>query len=233
MTSGQSCCKHPTMVTTGMALVNKHKASVPITPRERMVRGLYDRIDEATGRELGRLRREEGIVASCERGCCSCCGQHIQMNPTEAHALGQYIRRTFSVQQISDLKRRTQQWLAWDGARRQGDPPAVQDGGLELSGDEPCCPLLVDRTCSSYPVRPVICRTHYVSSDPSACRPSHDHRPVEQTPVVLTSILHATQPSSQLFRAEIEAAGLDFSRSIMLLPHWLAVEMGWEPDPEF
>jgi hypothetical protein len=29
-------------------------------------------------------------------------------------------------------------------------------------------------------------------------------------------------------RAGIENAGLDFSRSIMLLPHWLALEMGWE-----
>jgi Fe-S-cluster containining protein len=193
-----------------------------------MVQEVYGRIDAMAGRELGRLRLEEGIVSSCRRGCCSCCGQHIQTNLAEAHTLGRYIKRTFSVQQISDLKRRTQRWLAWDGVRRQGDPSAEHAVGPELFGDEPCCPLLVDRACSAYPVRPVICRTHYVSSDPSDCRASHDHRPVEHPPVVLTSILLATQPLSLLFRAEIEAAGLDFSRSIMLLPHWLAIEMGWE-----
>jgi hypothetical protein len=91
----------------------------------------------------------------------------------------------------------------------------------------------VDRACSAYPVRPVICRTHYVSSDPADCRPSHDPRPVEHAPVVLASILDATQPLAQLLRAEIKPAGGDFSRSIMLLPHWLAVEMGWEfPEEE-
>jgi hypothetical protein len=45
---------------------------------------------------------------------------------------------------------------------------------------------------------------------------------------VLTSILEAAQPLSQPLRTDIEAAGLEFSRSIMLLPHWLAIEMGWD-----
>jgi len=29
-------------------------------------------------------------------------------------------------------------------------------------------------------------------------------------------------------KEHIENAGLDFSRSIMLLPQWLAIEMAWE-----
>lgn len=207
-------------------------ARVPVTPRERLVQQVYDRVDDATGRELDRLGREEGIVASCKRGCCSCCGQHIQTNLAEAHALVQYIKRTFSAQQISDLKRRTQQWLAWEGARRKEDLPAERSGRASFSGYEACCPLLVERTCSAYPVRPVICRTHYVRSDPRACRPSHDDRPVDQAPVVIGSLLDVTQPFSTLLRSDIEAAGLDFSRTILLLPHWLALEMGWDPDAE-
>jgi len=216
-----------------MSSRQKYKALISVTPQEQLVREVYGRIDAATDRELGRLHREEGVVSSCKRGCANCCGQHIQTNPAEAHALGQYIKRTFSGRQIGGLQRRTRQWFAWDSGRRKEDPPADRSSGPELFGYEPCCPLLVDRACSAYPVRPVICRTHYVSSDPAACRPSHDHRPVEHAPVALTSILHATQPLSQLLRAEIEAAGLDFSRSIMLLPHWLAVEMGWEFGMDF
>jgi hypothetical protein len=51
--------------------------------------------------------------------------------------------------------------------------------------------------------------------------------------VVLTTVLNATQALAQLLRAESTSAGDDFSRSIMLLPHWLAVEMGWEfPEEE-
>jgi hypothetical protein len=49
---------------------------------------------------------------------------------------------------------------------------------------------------------------------------------------VIASVLHATQPLSLPVRAAIEAQGLDFSRSILLLPHWLAIEMGWEFDAE-
>lgn len=206
-----------------MASIHRDKNAVSITPRERLAREVYGRVDDAVDRELGRLRRDEGIVASCKRGCCSCCGQHIQTNPAEAHALGQYIRRTFSAQQIGGLRRRMRQWHAWDGARRKGEPTAERPGGWD-----PRCPLLVQRACSAYPARPIICRTHYVSSDPAACRPSHDDRPVDQAPVVLTPILHAVQPLSQPLRAAIEADGLEFSRSIMLLPHWLAIEMGWD-----
>jgi len=216
-----------------MASIQRYRVSVPITPRERWVQDVYDRVDAATDRELSRLRREEGVVSKCKRGCCSCCGQHIQTNAAEAHALGQFIKRTFSVQQIDSLQHRTRQWLAWDGGRREADDPAGGSGGPELLGYEPSCPLLVDRACSAYAVRPVICRTHYVSSDPADCRPSHDLQPVEHAPVVLASILNATQPLAQLLRADIKSAGGDFSRSIMLLPHWLAVEMGWEfPEEE-
>jgi len=212
----------------GMQADHRPKTCASVTARERLVQEVYDRVDDATGRELVRLRREEGIVPNCRWGCSSCCGQHIQMNLAEAHVLGQYIRRTFSAQQVRDLKLRTQQWHAWDGARRKGNPPADRSAGADLSGYEPCCPLLVDRACSAYPVRPIICRTHFVSADSSACRPAHEQRSIEPPPIVLTSILIATQPFAKPLRTHIEAAGFDFSRSIMLLPHWLALEMGWD-----
>ena len=208
--------------------VEARGGDIPVTPQEALVIGVYASVDEAASRELVQLRCEEGVVPSCTRGCCSCCGQHIQTNVAEAHALGQFIKRRFSVRQTSDLRRRTQQWLAWEIARRGRPASAAPARGSDFSGYDPCCPLLVDRACSAYPVRPVICRTHFVSSDPAACRPSHDQRPVATAPVVLTSILRASGPFSKPLRADIENAGLDFSRSIMLLPHWLALEMGWD-----
>jgi Fe-S-cluster containining protein len=219
------------MAETGMHMIHEYQAA-PLTPQERLVREVYDRVDNAISRELARLLREEGIAPSCQRGCCSCCGQHIQTNSAEAHALGRYIRRSFSARQISSLQQRTQQWHAWQSSRRKGEASFDPAVSLQLSGYEPFCPLLVDRVCSVYPVRPVICRTHFVSSTPSACRAAHDDRPVDREPVVIASILQATQPFTKLFRADIEAAGRDFSRSILLLPHWLAIEMGWELDTD-
>lgn len=225
--------RRPVAANTGMAPTQPYNPGVPVTPRERVVRDVYDRVDEAVGRELVRLHRDEGIVASCQRGCCTCCGQHIQMNLAEAHALGQYIRRAFSLQQIRDLQQRTQQWHAREDARRKGHLPADRINSGALSDEEPSCPLLVERACSAYPVRPIICRTHFVSSNPSACRPAHPIGPSsEPAPVVLTPVLHAAQPFARLLRVDIEAAGMDFSRSVMLLPHWLEIEMSWQFDTE-
>ena len=150
----------------------KYRAKVPLTPRERLALEVYDRVDDAVRRELARLRREEGIVASCHRGCSRCCGQHIQMNPSEAHAMGQYIKRTFSGRQIRDLERRTEQWQAREDAQRKRHSSSAGSCGAGPSDDGLSCPLLVGRACSAYPVRPVICRTHFVSSDPSACLPA-------------------------------------------------------------
>jgi hypothetical protein len=219
----------PSILTRKADAVRPHsKFGTPLTALEWRVQEVYARIDSAVERELARLRRDEGVAPTCRRGCCSCCGQHIQTSPPEAHALGQYIQRTFSAQQIAGLRRRTRQWLAWHDARRHAGIWPEPAAGLQAAGHEPFCPLLVDCACSAYPVRPVICRTHYVSSVASACCPAHGDRPVDPPPAVLTSILEAAQPLSQPLRTDIEAAGLEFSRSIMLLPHWLAIEMGWD-----
>jgi hypothetical protein len=86
----------------------------------------------------------------------------------------------------------------------------------------------VNGACSVYPVRPVVCRTHFVSSHPLSCCAANDQESTEDAPVVLTSVVTAASPFSMAIRDHIENAGLDFSRSIMLLPHWLAIEMGWD-----
>ena len=210
----------------------KYRAKVPLTPRERLALEVYDRVDDAVRRELARLRREEGIVASCHRGCSRCCGQHIQMNPSEAHAMGQYIKRTFSGRQIRDLERRTEQWHAREDAQRKRHSSSAGSCGAGPSDDGLSCPLLVGRACSAYPVRPVICRTHFVSSDPSACLPACVEPSGGPAPVVLASIPPTARPFVQRLRTDIEAAGVDFSRSILLLPHWLAIEMDWPFDTD-
>jgi len=161
-------------------------------------------------------------------GCCHCCRHHIIMNIAEAHNLAQYVKRELSVDQINDLRMRTQQWHEWDNSRPGRYPSTKIDEQTDLSNYDPCCPLLVDGACSAYPVRPVVCRTHFVRSHPQSCRAANDPESTEDAPVVLTSIVTAASPYSMAIRDHIENAGLDFSRSIMLLPHWLAIEMGWD-----
>jgi Fe-S-cluster containining protein len=197
------------------------------TALELFVTGVYSAVDAAAGRELVRLRQSEGILPSCKPGCCNCCcGQHIQTNIAEAHVLGQFIKRNFSPRQIVDLKQRTIAWQAREAFRR-GRPGPAGMAPTEASESAACCPLLVDRMCSAYPARPIICRTHFVSSDPSACRPPEEIDPNGPAPQVFSSVIAAGAALSLPLRAHIEKTGRDYSRTIKLLPHWLAIEMGW------
>jgi hypothetical protein len=203
-------------------------ADIPISPQEKFVNGVYSSVDEATARGLDRLRSEDGIVPTCKLGCCHCCRFHILTNIAEAHTLAQYVKREFSTAQTNDLRMRTQQWHEWDNSRPGRYPSANIDDWTDLSNYDHCCPLLVNGACSAYPVRPVVCRTHFVSSHPLSCSAANDPESTEDAPVVLTSVVTAASRFSMAIRDHIENAGLNFSRSIMLLPHWLAIEMGWD-----
>jgi hypothetical protein len=46
--------------------------------------------------------------------------------------------------------------------------------------------------------------------------------------VVLKSIVEAVSPLSRVVQDHVEDAGFHFSRSNMLLPQGLAIEMGWD-----
>jgi len=201
---------------------------IAITPQENFVNGVYLAVDEAIACGLDRLRSEDGIIPTCKLGCSHCCRYHILTNIAEAHILAQYIKRELSVEQINDLRMRTQQWHEWDNSRPGRYPTANINEQTDLSTYDHCCPLLVNGACIAYPVRPVVCRTHFVCSHPLFCLAASDPESTEDAPVVLTSIVTATSPFSMAIRDHIENAGLDFSRSLMLLPHWLAIEMGWD-----
>jgi Fe-S-cluster containining protein len=200
---------------------------IPDTPREKFVIGVYAAVDEATASELNRLQIDSGIISSCKLGCAHCCRHHILTNVAEAHTLKQYIQRELSADQINDLRMRTQQWHEWENSRLGRYPASDSKEKPDLSRYEHCCPLMVNGACSAYPVRPIVCRTHLVSSHPRFCLATNDPEPTGGAPVVLTSVLTAIRPFSKAMRDHVEKGGVDFSRSIMLLPDWLSIEMGW------
>lgn len=201
-------------------------AGPSVTRQEIFVNRVYSAVDRAAEDELDRLRGENGIIPPCKMGCSHCCRHHILMTIAEAYALAQYITRQFSRKQRSELRKRTQKWHTWNNYHLG----RYQSGTLDrqsITGSIHFCPLLVDGACSAYPVRPVVCRTHFVSSHPRNCRPVNDPASTADGPVVLTSVAAAARPAARYIKDHIENAGLDFSRSQMLLPQWLAIEMGW------
>lgn len=204
------------------------KFGVDALSQESFVNDIYLAVDKATAGELDRLRDDEGIIPTCRLGCSYCCRFHIPINMAEAHALAQYIKREWSPEQISALRRRTRRWHEWEHSLPGRVPSAPLDPPAELADYEHCCPLLVDGACSAYAVRPVVCRTHFVRTNPLSCRAANDPASVAEAPVSLLSVVAASRPFAGAIKDRIEEAGLDFSRSIMLLPHWLAREMDWD-----
>lgn len=203
-------------------------ADIPMALQENFVIGVYALLDEAIACELDRLRCEESIVPSCKAGCCHCCRYHILASIAEARALAQYVRREFSAVEINDLRLRTQQWHEWDNAKPGRHPFSSLDEQEDHSSYDYSCPLAVNGVCGAYPVRPVVCRTHLVCSSPLSCRAANDPQSEEDAPEMLRSVVTAASPFFMAIKAQIENAGLDFSRSRMLLPQWLALEMGWD-----
>jgi Fe-S-cluster containining protein len=203
-------------------------ADIPVTPEENFVNGVYSSVDRATACGLDRLRSDDGIIPTCKLGCCHCCRFHILTNIAEAHALAQYVKRELSVDRINELRIRTQRWHEWDNSRPGRFPSAGTDNQTDLTHYDQYCPLLVNGACSVYPVRPVVCRAHFVCSNPLCCLATNDPESSEDAPMVLTSVVTATNQFSMSIRDHIEKGGLDFSRSTVLLPHGLAIEMGWD-----
>lgn len=203
-------------------------ADIPITPQEKFANCVYSSLDEAIACGLDQLRSGDAIIPTCTCGCSHCCRNHIVTNVVEAHALAQYIKREFSIGQIRSLRIRTKQWHEWNDYRPGSYPSANIREHTDYSSYDHCCPLLVNGTCSAYPVRPVVCRIHYICSHPRFCREANDPESTTPPPVVITSIIKGTNQFLVTIRDYIESAGWNFSRSIMLLPHWLAIQMGWD-----
>jgi hypothetical protein len=201
---------------------------LPMTPEENFVMAVYSSVDEAVARTLHRLHSETGIVPSCKLGCCHCCRYRIVMNIAEVRTLAQYVKREFTSEQREALRRRAQQWHEWDACLRSGCPSADMAGRADPSDYDPCCPLLINGACGAYGVRPIVCRAHFVSSLPLSCDAANDQESQEEPPQVIEDLVRVTHPFSMAMKAYIEEAGWDYSRSMTLLPHGLAAEMGWD-----
>ena len=87
------------------------------------------------------------------------------------------------------------------------------------------------RRCSVYPARPLICRAHFVLTNPAWCRPALEANAREGTPQVLGSVLAVAAPFKRSLAEhvdrELAAAALPREESITLLAQGLAEEMGW------
>jgi Fe-S-cluster containining protein len=87
---------------------------------------------------------------ACREECDACCYNRVELTPPEALIIGHHIAGNFAPAEIEAVLAH----LARNLARTHGKSPIAVAG---MRGELPC-PLLRDRRCSVYPVRPLVCR---------------------------------------------------------------------------
>jgi Fe-S-cluster containining protein len=207
------------------------RARALVRERIGVVRSAMDACDEAIAGELATLAAR-GVAPTCSKGCAHCCRQEILIARAEAETIVEWVQASWSPEQIEALKDQLRAWLVWYRGEFKRRVDSGEDRRVVVYEHGPLCVALQDGACSIYPVRPMSCRIHYVSSSPDACRPSHDPLcAVDEKVAVLPSIQRVSQPAILRVRAVIERQGADFLATVHLLPEWLAHLLRVEDQP--
>jgi Fe-S-cluster containining protein len=98
---------------------------------------------------------------ACREGCDWCCHLPVGAAAPEVLRIAEYLRRTLSPEELQATRQRA---AALDDHKRRISLGERANAPLP-------CPLLVNRRCSAYPVRPLTCRG-FNSSDARRCERS-------------------------------------------------------------
>jgi Fe-S-cluster containining protein len=139
-----------------------------------VLQSLDDSVIARTATQLS----ETGQTISCKAGCGACCRHMVSLSLFEAEALCAWIR-TLPESRQQELARRFHDAflkladagiidrMAKKGWLTEGDAAARLI--LDYLYQRIPCPFLEDERCSIYPIRPLICREHLVTSAPQHC----------------------------------------------------------------
>jgi Fe-S-cluster containining protein len=122
--------------------------------------------DEALTAAIAREPRRE--PTACAEGCDWCCYQRVGVAVPELIRMLDYLRATLSPADLDATRARIDETLEQRRAGRRKAPVP--------------CPLLVNRRCSVYAVRPLTCRG-FNSSDAALCEASVSTNPKAVVPV--------------------------------------------------
>jgi Fe-S-cluster containining protein len=209
-------------------LTDKLAAQQHVTQRRALALKVFQEVDELVEREVVKSAAS-GRQPACSKGCAYCCRQEVYVPRAEAEAVVEWLESS-APHLIADLKIRIKAWLDWYRAQYPKLAATGMARGNVFYTHGPQCPALIDDACSIYPVRPMFCRTYYVTSPVDACRPLGDPaRP--DVPIESMRLFVKATPIGTKLRALIESQGSDFKGTVHLLVEWLAHLLDVEHQP--
>lgn len=113
----------------------------------------------------------EGIPVDCHKGCGFCCSQAILASNHEIMVIWQYMSEHLDADTVFKIRSHT--LIKHEKTRGMS--------AMEFLHYIHPCPLLLDGSCTIYPVRPMACRC-YLSSNLQSCIEQHD-KPEDRTAV--------------------------------------------------
>jgi len=96
---------------------------------------------------------------SCKAGCSACCHQKVDLGAYEGALIKAYLKEQRLVVDANRLRTQLE--------ALKGGPGSYEKLPFD---DRRCVFLSAEQTCSIYSVRPLMCRRHFVQSDPALCR---------------------------------------------------------------
>ncbi len=137
-------------------------ALVSVEELLRNVRKTYHEADRQLAEGIAKGRHK----VSCKRGCGACCYQYVSISFIEALLIGEFVVRLWTKERVDkaleDLDAHTH-LMHHDTERYFFDRkpcPFFVHGEGKWAGE-----------CGIYNVRPLVCRTQFVVSDPALCAP--------------------------------------------------------------
>jgi Fe-S-cluster containining protein len=106
---------------------------------------------------------KSGTELPCKEGCVWCCFLRVKVTPLEVMGIIDYLRSRLEPAELSALRKR----LA------EADEITRGIDGHRRIGSKLICPLIQDKKCLVYPVRPITCRIYH-SINSSDCESSLD-----------------------------------------------------------
>lgn len=133
-------------------------------------------VETARAAHAAMERRIGPMPKACHAGCSACCHQIVDVLNREASLVTDFVAQEMPAPQRERAREQADAWLrTFNGVTRAATPAAplrpeeVNAARVEFRRRREACPFLIGGQCTIYPVRPVICRSHIVETDPEAC----------------------------------------------------------------